>query len=350
MNIGSLVAVLSLGHEINGARRWFVIGSNTSGISVQPSEFSKIFLIIVTSYIYTYKQTKEFTQKWIKLLLSIIYLGIQSILIFLEPDAGTTLITIAIWGLITLVGFPKPKMLLFSLPLFISSMLATFGLYNQRLILTTPFILNMIIIVILFAKQNIKKNLNKELLILCSITMLLGSLMGFISTPLWDSNILKDYQRERLENFIEPKSDSNFQIKQSQVAIGSGRLTGKGFGHGTQSKLKFLPEHQTDFIFAAFAEEFGFIGSSILLLLYIIAIISIFYLSTQTTNPFGSLMIFGFGAKLTLEVFINIGMNLGLTPATGLPLPFISYGGSSLLSNFICLSLIYNIYTKGNAR
>jgi rod shape determining protein RodA len=346
MGILSLVGVLFFGTEINGATRWFVIGGESGGISVQPSEFMKIILIIVTSYIYTRKQKNNNLAKWLKLLTSLLFIGIIAALIFIQPDAGTTLISLSIWALITFVGFPNPKILLYSMPLFITSAIGSYGFYIGNYYFLAPLIINLIVMAVVFIRQNIKNVLNTELLGFCSLLLLIGIGLGYSAIPFWESDILADYQKDRIENFVNPTDESNFHVNQSRVAIGSGRLFGKGFGHGTQSKLRFLPEHQTDFIFAAFAEEFGFIGSSILILLYVILIVDIFYLSTKVKEPFGSLVIYGIGVKILLEVFINLGMNLGITPATGLPLPFISYGGSNLLSNFIGAGLIQSIYMR----
>ena len=167
---------------------------------------------------------------------------------------------------------------------------------------------------------------------------------GTIALPLWRS--LADYQRNRLLVFLDPNVDpegAGWQIIQSKVAIGSGGLTGKGFTLGTQKRLDFLPEQHTDFIFSVIGEEFGFLGTSLVILAFSFVLLRLVQLAGRAADPFAGLVIFGiFGAWIT-HVFVNIGMTVGLVPITGIPLPFVSYGGSFLLMSWVALAVAVRV-------
>jgi rod shape determining protein RodA len=182
--------------------------------------------------------------------------------------------------------------------------------------------------------------------ILIIISFLLSILLGLTASVVWD-NVLKDYQKERIEVFLDPSKDTGdtgFNVNQAKIAIGSGQIWGKGFGNGTQSKRNFLPEYRTDFIFASFAEEFGLIGSIFLLVLYFIIILTGFNKTISLSKePFFAMIITGFTVKILLEVFINVGTNTGVIPATGIPLPLVSAGGSSILVTLFSLGVIQSI-------
>jgi len=157
---------------------------------------------------------------------------------------------------------------------------------------------------------------------------------------------LKEYQKERIISFLNPYSDPlgrGYHIIQSIIAVGSGKLFGRGLGKGPQSHLNFLPEQHTDFIFATFAEEWGFIGIIFILFLFGIFFYRLCKISLSATNNFARLFVLGFATMILLEAIINIAMNLGLLPIIGIPLPFISYGGSSMIINFIGLGIIQSI-------
>lgn len=188
------------------------------------------------------------------------------------------------------------------------------------------------------------------------LTMLLGAnvsllktaaigLSSFILSPLaW--LYLQDYQKKRLFSFMSPQQDplgSGYNIIQSTIAVGSGQIFGRGLGRGTQSRLQFLPEFRTDFIFASIAEEFGFIGSFLVLTLYGVILGRMFYLLTIVKNRFGSLIIFGVLGMIFFQMVVNIGMNIGILPITGITLPLLSYGGSSLISTLISLGLVASV-------
>ena len=160
---------------------------------------------------------------------------------------------------------------------------------------------------------------------------------------------LQDYQRQRLETFFNPSADpqnAGYNVLQAKIAIGSGGLTGQGFGQGSQTVLNFLPVAHTDFIFAGFAEATGFIGSMTLIGLYVMLIFRILRVASITNDRFGSLMAIGIGTKLFFQTFVHIGMNLGLLPVTGIPLPFVSHGGTALIVDLALIGILQSIYIR----
>lgn len=174
------------------------------------------------------------------------------------------------------------------------------------------------------------------------ILLLLAALGGFLS---WHYVFL-DYQKARLISFINPSADPlgrGYNVSQSIVALGSGEVVGRGLGHGPQSQLKFLPERQTDFILASIGEELGFVGVLLVLLLYLVLLWRILRIARQTNDPFGMLLVIGVFSSLLSGLFVSAGMNMGLLPVTGIPLPLVSYGGSNLLATFILLGLVESV-------
>ncbi|HQF36412.1 MAG TPA: rod shape-determining protein RodA [Candidatus Dojkabacteria bacterium] len=341
-----LAGVLIIGAKLQGAKRWFVIGSydeySVSGVLIQPSEFAKIALIIINSAILSLTTKNVLWGKWKNFLIALFVTISFAILIFLEPDAGMTILTFAIGIMLILNGFEHPPLLLSTIPTVLIGSLLYFVVKNgslNLLIAIMPLaILTIIAIIFLIKRTKIKK---LEIVFVHLIALIIGFLAIVGSIWLWE-NKLKTYQKERITSFVS--DEKAFQIRQSQIAIGSGQFWGKGLGEGTQSKFHFLPEYQTDFVFASFAEQFGFLGSIILLGLYLVMIVQIMYTSSRINDKFGSLICWGIAIKFTFEIFINIGMNTGLTPATGVPLPFMSVGGSNLLANYLAIAVVDSVY------
>jgi rod shape determining protein RodA len=178
--------------------------------------------------------------------------------------------------------------------------------------------------------------------------------IGIITFAMLWVSVFKDYQKERILTFLDPLRDirgSGYNVFQSEIAIGSGGLLGKGVGFGTQSRLNFLPEHETDFIFAAFSEEWGFVGSIILCSLILFILLRILYISMNQNDNFLSLIGIGVFAWVFVHSTINIGMNMGVMPVTGIPLPFMSYGGSHFISGCISLGIVASFnFNKFNLR
>ncbi|NOY52058.1 MAG: rod shape-determining protein RodA [Deltaproteobacteria bacterium] len=280
VSVGLLLVVSFKGAIGMGAQRWIVVGP----LTLQPSELAKIALILVLSrYLSDIQERGGFTAgHYFNLALLI---GLPLILILRQPDLGTSLMLLFI--AVTL--------------LFLAGMPVRFFTYAGVTVLgAVPF--------------------------------------------LW--RFLKDYQKQRIRVFFNPDLDpsgAGYHIIQSKIAIGSGGFLGKGIMHGTQSQLRFLPEQHTDFIFSVIAEETGFIGTLILILLFAYLIFKGINIALKTQDLFGTLVATGITTMIAYYILINIGMTSGLFPVVGVPLPFISYGGSSLITLFIGVGLILNI-------
>ncbi len=275
-----LLVVMGYGIITSGAQRWVKIGS----ISFQPSEFVKISLIIALAKFFQRPPNRE-GYALRDLLIPFLLLLLPMVLVLKQPDLGTAIILLLI---------------LFSILLFVK--------------------------------------------IRWSSLLVLVVAGGSILPLLW--GFLKEYQKRRIVTFFNPELDplgAGYHIIQSRIAVGSGGILGKGFMKGTQCKLGFLPEQQTDFIFSALAEEWGFIGSLLVIGLYFALILWGLRIAVQSKDRFGAILSFGVVAMLFWHAFINIGMVLGILPVVGIPLPLLSYGGSFLLSTLMGVGLLLNV-------
>jgi len=276
-----LYLLLLLNPFLGASVRGSVRWFNLGFFSFQPSELIKPFLIMCLAAVFG---RGGFTPKNFAVSLLLVIPGV--ILTLLQPDLGTALVLIFAFAIIVINSGIKP---------LAAGILGALG----------------------------------------AGTGLLGFLFG-----------LKDYQRRRLEIFINPESDplgAGYSVLQSRIAVGSGRLLGKGFGQGSQSHLNFLPESKTDFVFSSLAEEWGFIGSSLIVGLLFLMCYGILYKLRQIKERTGKLFFLGVWAVVIFQVFVNIGMNLGIMPVTGIPLPFVSSGGSSLLAFLIMFGMLSGI-------
>ena len=322
VGVGCLLLTLFVGHVGLGAQRWLGYGP----FKFQPSELAKVVTVMALASMLSQRRV-DLTQ--LKTLLQLILVaGIPFLLVLKQPDLGTSvcfimiLITMLYWaGLSILFLFliltPLINVALsFYFPAWIifAAILATV-LYRSRLRLVPLFLV-------------------------VAVNLVVG-----IATPqVW--NHLEPYQRQRLTTFFDPGADSygaGYQIIQSKIAIGSGRMLGKGFLHGTQKGLEFLPEQHTDFIFSVVGEETGFVGAAFVTVLYMMLILRGVRLAQRARNRFGSLLVIGMTSIFLYHVVVNICMTVGLAPVTGLPLPLLSYGGTSLLTSFIQVGLIQNV-------
>lgn len=278
--VGLLISVIMFGQLGGGSRRWLVLGF----VRIQPSEVMKIALIISLASVYSTSMCQD-GLNFTKLLKPAILCLIPFVLIVKQPDLGTGLLLLLIAGSITL--FVKVERKVF------------------------------------FTLSGI----------------------GLAAAPLiWFA--LKEYQKSRILTFLNPDRDplgAGYHIIQSKIAIGSGMLTGKGFLKGTQNALSFLPEQHTDFIVSVLAEEWGLVGCSILLTLYFILLFWGLNIAYNCRNIFGSILAFGITAMIFWQIFINIGMVMGLMPVVGVPLPLVSYGGSSVVTNMVGFGILLNI-------
>jgi rod shape determining protein RodA len=279
LGLGALVAVFVLGRTVSGARRWLFVGP----VSVQPSELFKLCFVLMAVWLLTSRWAQPIGKS--VLVMAAPLAVVPAVLIVKQPDLGTAL-------------------LLF--PVLIALLVAA----GMRM-------------------------------------RLLGglALAGVAAAPLaW--LVLKDYQRERILVFLDPFRDplgSAYNVIQAKIAIGSGQLLGKGVAGATQSRLAFLPERHTDFIFAVFAETWGFVGCLVLLTCYALLLLRGFDIAASTREPVGRLVALGVTALVATQVLVNVGMVTGMIPVVGIPLPFMSYGGSSMVVSMMALGLLLSV-------
>jgi len=251
----------------------------------QPSELFKIILVIGIAALFSSIEELRWPQLVAGATISLIPIG----LVILQPDLGTSLIYLAVFLIMVLV-----------------SKVDRFYLVGM-------------------------------------------GLLALIATPLMWIFLLVDYQKQRIISFLYPQADpfgAGYNVLQSIIAIGSGGFLGKSLGHGPQSQLNFLPHQQTDFIFASISEELGFWGATLVLIIFLAFLIRITLIFKSASDDFGRYLAVGFLTIFILQLFVNIGMNLGIMPVTGIPLPFISYGGSSLITSFIMVGILISIYGR----
>lgn len=274
---GLLLTLLVSGQIVRGTQSWFDLGF----FSFQPSDPAKIVLILLLAKYFSRRHVEIAHVRHI--IISGFYAFVLFVMILAQPDFGSAIVIFAIWfGLVMISGISKKH-------------------------------------------------------------LLAVSLVGVVSVTLLWMFAFHDYQKQRIISFIYPLADvqgAGYNAYQSTIAVGSGQILGKGIGYGTQSKLRFLPEYQTDFIFAAFAEEWGFVGSTILIGLFIALVWRIIYKAMRGATNFETLFCLGVAVMFMSHLVINIGMNVGLLPVTGITVPFMSYGGSHLVVEFAALGII----------
>jgi rod shape determining protein RodA len=319
-----LLVVLAAGRKISGAKSWLDLGP----FGFQPSEFAKIATILAMASFLSRRNADIESFKDIFLALAIGFMPVG--LILLEPDMGTSIIFIC---MIISVIFWK-GISLFSLFVVLSpGFVAVSSLFG-----TYYFFAALVIVgVLLFFFK-------KDIFFSGSIFALnLGA--GFFADYFY--NALSPHQQKRIQSFIDPMADplgSGYNSIQAKVAIGSGGLFGKGFLSGNQTQLQFIPEQWTDFIYCVIGEEFGFAGSTLVLGLFLFLLLRLLKTASAAKDEFLSIVIFGILSVYFIHLLINIGMTVGILPVIGIPLPFVSYGGSSLLVNMFMLGIAANIY------
>lgn len=326
-----LIAVLIFGRTIKGNKSWFYIG----GFGIQPSEIAKFTTILcLANYLSSGgEETRDINKPWEFIKATLIVL-VPFLLILKQPDTGTSLVFLSFLIPIFFWAGLSPYFLVALISFGIIAFAAFFG--------TTYFIVAIIVIAVslLLFKRNY---------IVSGIIVAANVAIGFSVPKVFAK--LQPYQQKRILAVFDPSTDplgSGYNVIQSKVAIGSGGLWGKGFLAGTQTQLKFIPEQWTDFIFCMIGEEFGFIGSVILLTLYIVIICKLISNAYLTRSRFLSIACVGFASIILFHLVINVGMTIGLMPVIGIPLPLMSYGVSSLLSFLVMLGIGMSAYRNRN--
>ncbi len=322
-----LLAVPVFGVERLGATRWLSIG----GFQFQPSELAKLATLLLVARMLA--RPRFDVRRWSHVFPAAAAAGGVFLLILLEPDLGTSLsIPAAVVPMLFWAGLPVGVILILASPLL--SAILSLNLWVWLLFLGA----------VAFALGASRARRNIVVAVL-ALNMAVGA-----ATPiLWNS--LKPYQQQRVITFINPDHDrvgAGYQVIQSKIAIGSGGLLGKGFLEGTQKGLAFLPQQHTDFIFSVLGEEFGLVGCLVVLLLYALLVQRTLLLATRTRSRFAGTLVVGICGIFVFHVAVNVSMTLGLAPVTGLPLPFLSYGGTFLLTVLMLCGLLINVSVRRN--
>lgn len=282
--LGLVLVLTPLGDVQKGASRWIDLGP----IQIQPSEMAKIAIIVAVGALFAERKGEL---RAVDVLVGLVAVAVPAVLIFLEPDLGTMMVFVALTGALLLVGGAKVRHFL-----------------------------------------------------------VLGVLGVVAVTTVLQMGLLHDYQKERITSFLDPNPDVRsygYNLTQSKIAIGSGGIRGKGLeSENTQTSLDFVPEQHTDFIFTAVGEQLGFLGSATLLALFSFLIWRALRIAAMARDMFGTLLACGAAALWAFQLFVNVGMTMGIMPITGIPLPFISYGGSSLITNFAAVGLLMNVHMR----
>jgi rod shape determining protein RodA len=273
-----------LGTSVKGSQRWFQL----FGFQFAPSEIAKLALIIMLATFLSELRSGDLTLQEVYRATAIA--AVPGVLVFLQPDLGTSIVLVTILVGVLVVAGARARYL--------------------------------------------------GILALTAVVLIFGA---------FQMGLVRDYQVNRLTSFLDPQNDplrSGYNRKQAEIAIGSGGLFGVGYLQGTQTNLDFVPEQHTDFIFTVVGEEFGFAGAFTLLVLFGVLIWRAFRIALLSKDPFGTYVAAGIGSYLAIQMFVNIGMTLGIMPITGIPLPFVSYGGSALLTNSAAVGLLLNIHMR----
>jgi len=282
-----IVLIPSLGAEVNGAKAWIAL---PGGFQIQPAELAKISIIVGMSMILSERSHDSDQATTRDVLQALVVAGLPVLLILFQPDMGTVFIISA--AVVTIIAISGA---------------------SSRWV----------------------------------VALLLIAVLGAFGAT--KAGVINSYQVKRLQSFVNPNADtqgSGYQLRQARITVGSGGLVGTGLFNGPQTNGRFVPEQQTDFIFTVAGEELGFLGSAGIVLLYLIILMRAFAIARRTRDPYGRLVATGVTAWFAFQIFENIGMTLGLMPMTGVPLPFLSYGGSSMFATLIGFGLLQNVHAR----
>ena len=338
----SLLALLLLfpfGKEINGAKSWF----NFGGMSLQPSEFVKVFTALAVAKLLS---DRQYNLKLIKnQIKAFIIIFTPAFLITLQPDAGSALIYLAFFLVLHREGLTLNYILFGALIILLFILIILFGYISISLFLVSLITIGLFYAIYRGGKRFIRFNWQKVLMIY------LVTLLFTFGTNFTFNTIFKQHHRDRFEVLLGMKKDTKnigYNSYQSELTISSGSWTGKGFLKGDITKGNFVPEQHTDYIFSTVGEEWGFIGSCFVILLFMLMLYRIIYLAETHANKFGRIYGYGVAAILFFHIVINLGMVIGLMPTVGIPLPFFSYGGSSLWGFTILLFIFIRLDAHKN--
>ncbi len=283
----AFVLIPGLGAEINGAQAWIPL---PGGFQIQPAELAKISIIVGISMLLSERKHDSDEPDTKDVLRALVVAAIPILLILMQPDMGTVLIISA--SVVSIIGTSGAP---------------------------TKWVVGLLIVAVAG---------------------------GIIATK---AGVISEYQFKRLQSFVDPNADSQgagYQLRQARITVGSGGLLGTGLFDGPQTNGRFVPEQQTDFIFTVAGEQLGFLGSGFIVLLYFVILMRAFGIARRSTDPYGQMVCTGVIAWFAFQTFENIGMTLGLMPMTGVPLPFMSYGGSSMFANLIGFGLLQNVHAR----
>jgi rod shape determining protein RodA len=331
LGLGLLAVTLVIGTgagTASGIKSWIAVGP----IRIQPVEFAKLATILMLARWFAGRREPPGTLRGLIPPMAIV--ALPALLVLRQPDLGSAMVFAGILVATFFWAGVSPSLLLFLVSPVISLLLAW-----STLLWSLWMVLLFVLLVVW------------RPFILEAITVYLAnSAMGVLAIVVW--NRLGDFQKARILTFLNPESDPlnrGYQAIQSRIAIGSGGLTGAGFTEGPQKRSGFIPEHWTDFIFAVVGEEFGFLGVTAALILFFALLVVLVQIARRAADPFASIVVFGLVGLFFTHVFENIGMTVSLTPITGIPLPFFSYGGSFLLATGIAIGLAYRTAREGRA-
>jgi rod shape determining protein RodA len=324
-----LLFVLLFGSKVSGARSWFEIGSF---FKIQPSEFAKFITALAVARFISTPGFRFSSKRQLIMITTLVMVPI--LLILMQPDPGTALIFFAF----ILVFYREG----------LSPLVLIIGLLLVLIFITTLFVNQLFIILAIVIIAGISIVLaDKTFKRISSILVIMLFTVGItLSVDYFQTKILKPHHQKRLKVLINPDSDplgDGWNVTQSKIAIGSGQFWGKGFLNGTQTKFDFVPEQSTDFIFCTLGEEHGYVGTSLVIILFIFLILRIFYIAERQKSRFAQTYGYAVGAIIFSHFMINIGMTIGLFPVIGIPLPFFSYGGSSLWAFSILLFILLKL-------
>lgn len=324
-----LIAVLLVGHNVNGNQAWIAIGS----FRLQPSEFAKLATCLLLASYLSAEANKNPNLKTLAIGTAIVLLPV--VLVQLQPDTGSALVFFSLIFVFYREGYVGTPLLVLAgiaILLFIFALLVK----NEWLLIGVLFIICALVAFQLRKKRKYLLN---------TIAIFIASAAYVLCVDFAYENLLEPHQQSRIGVVLGIKEDPRgvgYQTNQSKIAIGSGQLFGKGFLQGTQTKYNFVPEQSTDFIFCTIGEEWGFVGSFVVVALYLILLLRLINMAERQRTAFARIYAYGVASILFFHFFINIGITIGIVPVIGIPLPFISYGGSSLWSFTILLFVLLN--------